>query len=306
VVRRTPLVPLSGATTDPPIWLKPEILQPAQSFKIRGVFHAVARLAPEARAGGLLTVSAGNTAQALAWCGRHFGVAARSIMPDGAPAAKVEAVRRLGGEPLLVPAPEVFRFLEEREWERRPEAFVHPWIDRQVMIGHGTLGLELVEDLPAVERVYVPVGGGGLLAGVGSALRALAPRARIVAVEPEGAAALAASLSAGRPERVTCRTVCDGVAVPFITAELYPLLAGLVDEALRVPDAAVLEAVRRLAVAERIVAEPSGALALAAALADRAAGRLAGPAVCLVTGGSIDLAFLARILAPGPSANLLK
>ncbi|MEE9295151.1 MAG: pyridoxal-phosphate dependent enzyme, partial [Phycisphaerae bacterium] len=115
------------------------------------------------RARGLSTVSAGNTAQALAWCGRYFGVPTRSIMPDTAPRTKIDAVRNYGGEPVLVPMAEVFRFLKERLWEREPYAFIHPWTNHDVMIGHGTIGLEIVADLPEVDTVFVPVGGGGLI-----------------------------------------------------------------------------------------------------------------------------------------------
>jgi threonine dehydratase len=291
---RTPLAPLHAPDGPEGIWLKAETQQLVGSFKIRGVYHAVASLAPEVRARGLSTVSAGNTAQALAWCGQRFGVPARSLMPEGAPAAKTDAVRRLGGTPVLVPTAEVFRFLRERGWEAEPYAFVHPWIERDVMIGHASIGLEIAADLPAVESVYVPVGGGGLIAGVASALRALVPRVRVVAVEPAGCPSFHAARAAGRPVTVECRTICDGVAVPYVTEELWPLLDALVDDAVLVSEDDVRATVRRLALTERIVAEPSGALALAAALADPPARR--GRAVALVTGGSIDAQKLASIL----------
>src|SRR5262249_50248049 len=182
-IGRTPLVPLhaDGARH---VLLKPEILQPGGSFKIRGIYHAVARLPDERRRRGLSTVSAGNTAKALAWCARRFGVSARSLMPEGAPATKVEAVRALGGTPALPPIAEVFRFLKGRGWESEPYAFVHPWTDRDVQTGHATLGLEILEDRPDVDAIYVPLGGGGLFAGVASAVRALRPEVRVVAVEP--------------------------------------------------------------------------------------------------------------------------
>ena len=294
VVVPTPLVPLHDPDGSAGIWLKPEIHQVVGSFKIRGVFHAVARLAEVDRRRGLSTVSAGNTAHALAWTGRYFGVPARSLMPETAPRTKVEAMRALGGTPILVPVEEVFRFLRESRWELEPYAFVHPWTGRDVVIGHATLGLEILAAMPDVETVFVPVGGGGLLAGVGAALAARAPSVRVVAVEPEGCPSFHAACRAGHPVTVPCDTICDGVAVPYVTDEMFPLLRELVDDVVLVPEAEVRATIRRLAVRERIVAEGAGALALAAALAQPAAER--GRTVCLVTGGNIDAADLAAIL----------
>jgi len=300
VLLPTPLLPFGDPHARPDsesgIWLKPEVNQRVGSFKIRGVYHAVARMSAEERARGISTVSAGNTAQALAWCGRHFGVEARSLMPEGAPRTKIEAVRALGGTPVLVPVEEVFRFLKEHGWESEPHAFVHPWTERQVMIGHGTLGLEITDELPALATVYVPVGGGGLLGGLGAALRARRPDVRIVAVEPEGCPSLHAARAAGHPVDVACDTICDGVAVPYVCEEMFPYLDELVDEVVLVSEARVKHAVRELATRARIVSEGSGALALAAAQDERAAGRWSGPAVALVTGGSIDLPKLIAIL----------
>jgi threonine dehydratase len=294
VLGPTPLVPLHSFGEPTGIFQKAEIHQPIGSFKLRGVYHAVARLDAERRRAGLLTVSAGNTAQALAWTGRRFGVAAKSLMPENAPATKVEAVRAYGGTPLLVPVHEVFRFLREQGWRDAPEAFIHPWIDPDLIAGHGTLGLEILEELPEVDTVFVPVGGGGLLAGVASALKARKPGVRVIAVEPEGCPSFHAARAAGRPRVVECRTMCDGVAVPYITAELLPLLLELADDCVLVSEEAVSAAVRRLATRDRIVAEPAGALAVAAAEAALPEER--GIAVAVVTGGSIDAHKLAQIL----------
>ena len=291
VVVSTPLIPVSGVDG---VWIKPEIHQPGGSFKVRGVFHRVARMSPEFRARGISTVSAGNTAKALAWAGRHFGVTARSLMPDSAPRAKVDAVEALGGTPVLVPVEQVFAFLKEHGWEQEPYAFVHPWTDRDVMIGHGTLGLEIVRALPDVDTVFVPVGGGGLLGGVGSALKAVRPQVRVVAVEPAGCPSLHAAIAAGEPVEVQCDTICDGVAVPYITTEMFPLLSDLADESVLVSEEDVKATIRFLATDCHVVAEGSGALALAAAMAMPAERR--GRSVCLVTGGSIDLGKLAVIL----------
>jgi len=298
-VRRTPLVPADERFDAEDLYLKLETFQPVGSFKLRGVFNAVAALSETERRRGVATVSAGNTAQALAWSARHFGVPARSLMPDSAPAAKIEAVRAYGGEPVLVPVAEVFRYLREEGWKEEPYAFIHPWTNRDVMTGHGSLGLEILEDLPGVETVLVPVGGGGLLAGVGAALRAAKPSVRIVAVEPLGCPALHRSLEAGRPMEVDCRTMCDGVAVPYITDEMFPLLRELSSSVALVAEDLVKAAVKNLALWNKIVAEPSGALSVAAALSvPKAQRRPWGKTVALVTGGSIDPAKLAGILSP--------
>jgi threonine dehydratase len=293
----TPLVPLHASGIESEILLKPEILQPAGSFKIRGIHHAVLRLGDDARRRGLSTVSAGNTAKALAWSGRRFGVPVRSVMPDTAPASKVDAVRALGGTPVLVPTAEVFRFLREHLWENEPYAFVHPWTNRDVILGHGSLGLEVLAERPDVGTVYVPVGGGGLLAGVGGAIEAVRPDVRIVAVEPEGCPSLHAAIRAGRPVTVDCKTMCDGVAVPYITEEMFPVLRELADDVVLVSEEEVRAAIRRLASSNHLIAEGSGALATAAALKSRSSAH--GPSVCIVTGGSIDLTKLAEILADG-------
>ena len=294
VVVHTPLIPSHDSGGAKEILLKPEIFQVVGSFKIRGVFNAVAALDAEERARGISTVSAGNTAQALAWSGRHFGVPARSVMPDTAPASKIEAVERYGGEPVLVPVAEAFRFLREHAWEQEPYAFVHPWTNRDLMIGHGTLGLEIVADLPEVQTVFVPVGGGGLIGGVGSALKALRPGVRVIAVEPEGCPALHESFRAGRPAAVDCRTICDGVAVPYITDEVFPVLHQVVDDVVLVSEDSVRAMIRRLALGNRLIVEPSGALSVAAALATPHERR--GQTVALVTGGSIDTGLLMEIL----------
>jgi threonine dehydratase len=186
IIVHTPLIPYRGGDHDNKILLKPEILQAVNSFKLRGVFNAVAALSAEEKARGVSTVSAGNTAQALAWSARYFATSAHCIMPETAPLPKIEAVKAYGGIPVLIPMPEVFRFLKEHLWEQESYSFIHPWTNRQVMIGHGSLGLEIVQDAPDVDTVFIPVGGGGLLSGVGSAIKAVNPSIRIYAVEPEG------------------------------------------------------------------------------------------------------------------------
>jgi threonine dehydratase len=294
VIVRTPLVPLHARDQDLDILLKPETHQPVASFKLRGIFNAVARLADEERRRGLSTVSAGNTAHALAWAARYFGVSARSLMPETAPRYKIAAVRAYGGTPVLVPVPELFRYLRERGWESESYTFIHPWTDRDVMTGHGSIGLEILADCPDVDTVFVSVGGGGLIAGVASAVKAIRPSVKVVAVEPEGCPSLHASFEAGEPASVECHTICDGVAVPYITGEMYPLLRELVDDVVLVSEDDVKRAIRRLALEDKIVTEGAGALPVAAALAIPKGER--GKSVTVVSGGNIDPERFADVL----------
>jgi threonine dehydratase len=294
IIVRTPLIPYRGGDNDTKILLKPEILQAVNSFKLRGVFNAVASLSAEEKARGVSTVSAGNTAQALAWSARYFATSAHCIMPETAPLPKIEAVKAYGGIPVLIPMPEVFRFLKEHLWEQEAYSFIHPWTNRQVMIGHGSLGLEIMEAAPDVDTVFIPVGGGGLMAGVGSAIKAVNPSVRIYAVEPEGCAALHSSVDKGEPMAVECKTICDGVAVPYITAEMFPLLSELIDDVLLVSERSVRAAIRSILWHNKMLAEPSGALALAAAL--QMPPKQRGKSVCLVTGGSIGVELMMEIL----------
>ncbi len=294
IVVRSPLVPLHSHEAAPDLLLKLETLQCVNSFKIRGVFNAVAKMNDARRRAGISTVSAGNTAQALAWAGRHFGVPARSVMPETAPTSKVDAVRAYGATPVLVPMEEVFRYMREHLWDQEPYAFVHPWTDRDVMIGHATMALEILEDCPDLESIFVPVGGGGLIGGVATAIKLLKPAARVVAVEPSGCASLHDSIQAGKPVSVDCQTICDGVAVPYMTEELFPLLRDVVDQCVLVSDERVKEVMRRLALGNKLIVEPSAALATAAAL--DMSPRQRGRSVCLVTGGSINADKFAAIL----------
>ena len=266
---------------------------PLMSVKPPGESKA-ATLTDEERRRGLSTVSAGNTAQALAWAGRSFGVAVRSLMPERAPRSKIEAVRAYGGTPVLVPTEEVFRYLRQHGWKEEPYAFIHPWTDRGVLTGHASLGLEILADCPDVRSVFVSVGGGGLAGGLGSALKALKPQVRVMAVEPEGCPSLHQSFAAGKPASVDCDTLCDGVAVPYITEEMYPLLRQVVDEVRLVSEEAVKKTIKRLALRDKLVVEGAGALPLAAALAIPPEER--GRSVCVLTGGSIDADKLVPIL----------
>ncbi|HYI14134.1 MAG TPA: threonine/serine dehydratase [Thermomicrobiales bacterium] len=294
VAVRTPLVPLHSYDGSSDIMLKLENLQPIGSFKHRGIFNAVAALTPERRAAGISTTSSGNTAQALAWAGRYFGVTSRSLMPENAPISKIEAMRAYGGEPVLVTREHLFSYMADHGWDDEPYAFIHPWIDPVVMAGNGTIGLEILEDMPDVETIFVPVGGGGLSSGIGTAIKALRPDIRIVAVEPEGCCALSQSLEAGQPMSVTCNTICDGVAVPLVVPEVFEILREVIDDVVLVSDHDVKQTIKRLALRNKLVTEGAGALATTAALATPAGNR--GKTACIVTGGSIDPDFIASII----------
>ena len=293
-VTRTPLVRLE---VDAPceIWLKLESLQPIGSFKLRGALSAVRAAAPAELAGGVVTASAGNMAQGVAWAAREAGVRARIVAPESAPRAKLDAVERLGGEVISVSHEIWWQTMVERRYEGVDGLFVHPVDDDAVMAGNGTIGLELVEDLPELDAVVVPWGGGGLTTGIASAVKALRPNTRVVTAEPATAAPLAASLAAGAPTEIDYRpSFVDGAGGRALLPTMWDRARELVDDAVAVSLDEVAHAMRILAARARIVAEGAGALALAAALrGDAGEGRV----VCIVSGGNIDAAVLARVLA---------
>jgi threonine dehydratase len=293
-VARTPLV---RADVDAPceVWLKIECLQPIGSFKLRGALSAVRAASSAELAGGVVTASAGNMAQGVAWAAREAGVRARIVAPETAPRAKLEAVERLGGEVLLVPHEVWWQTMVDRGHPDVEGLFVHPVEDDAVMAGNGTIGLELVEDLPAFDAVVVPWGGGGLTAGIASALKALRPGVRVVTAEPATAAPMAASLAAGAPTEIDfAPSFVDGAGGRALLPTMWERTRGLVDAAIAVPLDEVAAAMRLLAARARVVAEGAGALALATALrGDAGEGRV----VCIVSGGNVDAATLARVLA---------
>jgi threonine dehydratase len=297
VAKRTPLTPFGRR--DSGILLKSEVVQPTGSFKIRGVSNWAAGLSPEEVGRGFSTFSAGNTALALAHCARAFGTTCRCLLPDYAPEVKVRALRELGVETVLVPFEEMADYIFSAGWRDEPYAFLHPWAEPAMIAGHATIGLEIIEDLPDVETVFVPVGGGALASGVGCAVGMLNPAARIVGVQTESYPSLAQSFHEGRPVWIEPRpTICDGVAVPFTTDQLYPLLRETVDSVAVVSEAQVRAAVRILAQESGVASEGAGALALAAAIGTPPEER--GLSVCLVTGGNIQAQLLDEILNSNP------
>jgi threonine dehydratase len=298
-VVRTPLVRLS---VDAPaeIYLKLECLQPIGSFKIRGALNAV-RAYDGDRPAALVTASAGNMAQGVAWAARELGLPARIVVPAHAPQAKLRAIERLGGELHRVPYDRWWQAIVTSEADGIEGLFVHPVQDEAVMAGNGTIGLEILEDLPDVDAVVVPFGGGGLITGIASALRQIRPETRIVAAEPETGAALTAAMAAGEPVEIDYRpSFVDGSGSRRVLDTMWPRVSALIDAAVAVPLDETAGAVRLLAERAHVVAEGAGALATAAALAGEAG---TGKVVCVVSGANIDLEKLAEILAsPGGGA----
>jgi threonine dehydratase len=294
VVVRTPLVRLHLDDAPAEIYLKLENLQPIGSFKLRGAANAMRLAGPERLAGGVYTASAGNMAQGVAWSARQMGVPATVVVPEHAPATKLAAIERLGGTTLKVPFDRWWQVLREHSYPGLPGLFVHPVSDAAVMAGNGTVGLEILEDLPDVDTILVPYGGGGLSCGIAAAVRALRPQIRVLACEVETAAPLSASLAAGSPQSVDYQpSFVDGIGGKSVLDEMWPLVSRLLDGARTVSLAAVAAAVRLLVERSRVVAEGAGATPVAAALAGAGAG---GKVVCVISGGNIDAAKLAAIL----------
>jgi threonine dehydratase len=289
---RTPLVPLRADGAE--VWCKLETLQPIGSFKIRGATNAVRKAPPPALAAGLVTASAGNMAQGVAWAARELGVPATIAVPEHAPEAKLAAIARLGGRVLKLPYEQWWEVIVTSRVEGVDGLFIHPVQDEAVMAGNGTIGLEILEDLPDPDAVLIPYGGGGLTVGIASAIRRLRPETKIYAVEPETGAALTAALAAGGPVDVEyTASFVDGSGSRRVLDPMWPRVSELVDGAFAVSLEETAAAIRALAASARVVAEGAGGLAVAAALSGRAG---SGRIVCVVSGGNINLGTLAGIL----------
>jgi threonine dehydratase len=285
-VRRTPLHPLEDGR-----WLKLELLQPTGSFKVRGILAAALALPPEQRARGLLTVSAGNAALACAYAARALGVPCRVVMFDTAPPPKIDGVRALGATPILKTRPDLLAWMAGRAWKAEPEAFIHPFADPAVQAGHGGVGLEIVEDLPDVERVLIAVGGGGLMTGVASAVKQCRPGVEVIGVQSDGYPLWVRTFAEGAPPSLTPQTIADGTSAPYDPAQ-HERLAECVDRWIVVPEARLRSAVAELATAGKVVAEGAGALAYAA-LDLIPPGP---PTAAVISGGNIAPALLADLL----------
>ncbi|HWH53318.1 MAG TPA: threonine/serine dehydratase [Gemmatimonadaceae bacterium] len=299
---RTPLVELQ---VDAPskIYLKLENLQPIGSFKLRGALNAMRSLDRSVLAQGVYTASAGNMAQGVAFGAREIGVPCTVIMPDSAPRAKIDAVRRLGAEIVSLPYDDWWQTLADHGRAGVPGTFIHPVADAKVIAGNGTIGLEIVEDLPEVDAVLVPFGGGGLVSGIATAVHALAPRAKVYGCEVATATPLAAAFAAHGPVVVErTPSFVDGIGGRGVLPEMWPLIEQLVDGALVAALDEVGAAIKLLVERAHVVAEGAGATPVAAALGGRLvrdATRADGPArvVCVVSGGNIDSRILIDLLS---------
>ena len=292
---RTPLVRLRAPEQPGAIYLKLENLQPIGSFKLRGALNAVLQEDPDRLRTGVLTASAGNMGQGVAWAARELGVPCAVVVPEGAAATKLAAIEALGGRVVEVPYERWWQAIAESSFPEIEGVFIHPVQDERVMAGNGTIGLEILEALPEADAVLVPFGGGGLSVGIASAVKALRPNARVYAVEPETGAPLTAALADGEPRPVDYQaSFVDGSGAPALLPQMWSLARGVLDGAFAVSLEQTAAAVRLLVERARVVAEGAGALALAAAL-DGHAGT--GNVVCVVSGGNIDTPKLAKILA---------
>jgi threonine dehydratase len=295
---RTPLVDLPGlsARLGVPVMAKCEHMQPVGAFKIRGAYTAISRIPPKERARGVITYSSGNHGQAVAFAARLLGTHAVVVMPQRAPAIKVEGVRQQGGEVVVAGNSSAERYERAQAIAaERGLAMVPPYESLDVIAGQGTCGLEILEDAPNVETILVPVGGGGLIAGISAAVAALKPSVRVIAVEPVGAPKLARALAAGHPVKLELtESLADGL-LPLSIGELaFSVLSGVVREAVQVSEDEIAAAVRFLYHEKGLRSEPSGAVATAALLSDRV--RPTGPTVAVISGGNVDPHLFQRLV----------
>jgi len=298
VAVRTPLIPLehNGNT----LYLKPENLQPIGAFKIRGAYNKIASLTPEERARGVIAYSSGNHAQGVAYAARALNSKAVIVMPRVAPAVKRAATEALGAEVVYVGPSGVERMARAEELAaKHGYTMIPPYDDEQIIAGQGTLGLEIVEDLPDVDMVLVPVGGGGVISGIATAVKSLKPRVKVIGVEPELAADAQASLRAGEivklPAEQVAGTAADGLRAMYVGTITFEHIRRYVDDIVTVSEGEIGEAVRILAGNPRTVAEPSGAVAPAAWLFHRGSLPESKAAVALISGGNIDPELLQRL-----------
>lgn len=303
VVRRTPVFreDLLDEAVGAAVHVKAEHLQRTGSFKVRGAYNKVRSLSPEARARGILTVSAGNAALGAAFAARAHGIPCRVVMPARPVQAKLDAVRALGAEVILhgTSTTEMFARAEELMAEHG-YSFVHPFEQPEVIAGQGTIGFEILEDVPDVDTIYVPASGGGMLAGVALAVKALAPRVRVIGVQPQGAPSIRLSLDAGAvTESPPVDTLADGLIARRCGALNFAIIRRLVDDVVLVSDDEILDAMRLIWRTMRTAVEPSGAAALAGACRDRRAGR---SRVVVTSGANVDLDLLRHALAGGTAA----
>jgi threonine dehydratase len=295
LITRTPLIQLRHGTDAPEIWLKLENLQPINAFKIRGAANAVALLNEEERARGVWTISAGNAGQGVAFAARELGIRCTVVAIETAPETKVERMRNLGAHIVKAPFDACWRAMDERRFPGVEGTFIHPFDDHNFIAGNASLGFEILEDLPDVRTVIAAIGGGGLVAGIGSSIRAVAPHVRILGAEPETAAPGALSFEKGSPQvfEQWAASFVDGAGGKSIFPRMWERMQGVVDGSVVVTLDEVKRAMRMIAEKTRVIAEGAGALAVAAALSGRAG---EGPIVAVISGGNIDLKKFAELV----------
>jgi threonine dehydratase len=291
---RTPLFKLGVDLPGQSVYLKLENLQLLGSFKIRPAINVLKTMDPLGLRRGVLTASAGNFGQGLAFAARQIGVPATVVVPDGAAATKAKALADLGAKVIRLPFDEWWTVLTTRGHAGAEGVFIHPVAESAVLAGNATIGAEIIEDQPDIDAVVVPFGGGGLACGIGSVMRRLKPGVRMIVAESEAAQPAAAALAAGRPVPVPhIQSFVDGMGSTTVLDEMWPLVRGMVDQAVCAPFAQIAEAIRLLAGRHHVIAEAAGAASVAAVLAGHA-GR--GNIVCIVSGGNIDASKLGAIL----------
>ncbi len=295
-VIRTPLVKLELPEGSPEIWLKLENLQPTNAYKIRGAANAVARLSDEERARGVWTISAGNAGQGVAYAARRFGIPSTVVAIETAPQTKLDRMRALGARIVPVSYEQAWKAAEAHRFDGLEGTFIHPFDNHDFIAGHGTMGLEILEDLPGVRTVIAAIGGGGLITGVASAIKAVRGDVKLLGAEPETAAPFALSLKEGGPRWFADwqPSFVDGAGGKSVTERMWQRMRPITDGTITVSLDQVRDAMRLIAEKSRTIAEGAGALALAAALTGEAG---EGPIACVVSGGNIDLAKFAELVS---------
>ena len=295
-VLRTPLVRLDLGVAAPEIYLKLENLQPTNAYKIRGASNAVAHLSDAERARGVWTISAGNAGQGVAYAARKFGIPCSVVAIETAPQTKLDRMRALGATIIPVSYDDAWKAAETHAFEGLDGTFVHPFDNHDFIAGHATMGLEILEDLPGVKTVIAAIGGGGLITGVGSAIKAKRPDVTVIGAEPETAAPYALSLREGGPWKFPDwqASFVDGAGGKSVTERMWQRMRPVTDGTITVTLDETREAMRLIAEKSRTIAEGAGALPLAAALTGQAG---EGPIVCIVSGGNIDLKTFAELVA---------
>ena len=304
VLRKTPLIWSRRINPDADIYIKPENMQFTGSFKLRGAYYKISQLSEEEKTRGVVACSAGNHAQGVAFGASHNGIKALICLPAGAPISKVDATKGYGAEVCLVPG--VYDDAYQKAIQLRDEmgyTFVHPFDDPKVIAGQGTIGLEILEDMPDVEAVIVPIGGGGLISGVAFALKTLRPDIKVYGVQSSGAPSMVASLQEGKIQHLSSvSTIADGIAVKEPGINTFEMCNKYVDEVVTVSDDEVAAAILALIEQHKIVSEGAGAVAAAAAMFNKLPIK-GKKVVCLVSGGNIDVTTLSRVITRGLSKS---